>query len=169
MRNQRIIDRLWPRGRDYDKVWVPSRLKGSCLQCGQCCAIIRISADLEYFLERMRHWVDYCKDSGEPLPKNVMVEWEQNNFILKNWERLDRHEVMRRGFVEEISATNFFYTCRQLSSNLTCKVHDKPRPLVCTGYPHYGKREKGKGGLSRVMAGCGFARLRQEKKRRKRS
>lgn len=163
MKNQRIIDRLWPRGGNFKKAWVPSRLKGSCLQCGRCCALIRISADLEFFLERMRHWVDYCKESGKPFPKSVLKEWEQNNFILKNWERLDRYEVVRRGFAEEISATDFFYTCHQLSSEGTCKVHDQERPLVCTGYPHYGKKEKGKAGLTKVMAGCGFARLRQEK------
>lgn len=155
MINQRIIDRLWPVGGVHKELIVPSRLEGPCLKCGRCCALIRISADYEYFIEKMKHCIDDAESSGEPLSKQVLEWWREAGIIIRHWVRVDRWEAVRRGFREQVEPTDFFYTCKLLNSNGTCRAHNRFRPNVCTGYPHYGKTKRKE--LGPVFRGCGYA------------
>jgi len=156
--NWQLIDELWPVDGDHSKKLVPATKAGECIQCGKCCAIIRIGADYEYFLEKSRQLLDYYGDKGEPVPDSELKWCQDSLFIVRHWIPLRRTVAVMRGFKDDIYSTDFFYTCSLLKNDKTCAAHNKYRPLVCTGYPFYNHKVRN----TEVFRGCGFAKQRRK-------
>lgn len=152
----KLIERFWPRGGDTVR-FVPARRSGSCSRCGRCCALIRLPTDLEFFEECRRRWNRWSRGAGEEIPANVGDAIRDTRFILENWARVPRDEVVRRGFRPEVVHTDFFYHCLRLTRDGLCGVHGMA-PGVCSGYPFYGARKaRGKRKPATVFQGCGYA------------
>lgn len=157
MKNQRIIDKLWPVGIPHDDNWVRTKVRGKCIQCGRCCALIRLSSDYTYFLEQVQRALLWEKHYGVPgKPKHNLKQMQDYLFIFRNFVPVNRNEAWLRGFRKDVESEDFFYTCEQLTSDGKCRAHDKDKPKVCARFPYYGKKtSEDRRGVS-VPLGCGF-------------
>ena len=159
MKNQRIIDRLWPIGRIHDDIIIKASGRGKCIRCGCCCALICIQADQEYFIEKMRLQVRWSEETGEQISANTLKWWKGSRFIIDNWIRVPHDDAVRRGIRKDVEASDFFYTCKQLKSDGTCRVHNGYRPDICIRYPYYSRKTIGNRKKATVSRECGFARV----------
>jgi Fe-S-cluster containining protein len=153
----RILDKFWPVGGEQLR-YVPAKPTGECKQCGRCCALIRISFDYEFIIERARHWIRYIEENGHSEEAMTYREKElkEGLFIITNWERVPRDEAVRRGFRPQVDSGDFFYHCKLLNEDGTCSVHGSGQPPVCTGYPFYHAKTNKQKRKAVVFKGCGF-------------
>ena len=93
----------------------------SCKKCGMCCRVIPLV---------IGRW---------DLLKLMLVGNKSALFVLRYWRRISWEEVKR--IVPEMNEKwkgSKWCRCKLVSRNGECRKYEK-RPVVCWGYPYYGK------------------------------
>jgi Fe-S-cluster containining protein len=81
--------------------------------------------------------------------KDIRKRWTTDSgnkaFILANWYRISQKQAVEnnpnvQSIIDEFKEGEvkgyYWYSCKQLSKEGTCKVHES-RPPICRGYPWY--------------------------------